>query len=67
MILKDIESRNLHDKVTKWLISLIPKECDTRDLNNLRHITLFLVIYKIFTKTLQVRLQPMLRGVISSE
>lgn len=67
MILKDIENRNLHDEVMKWLISLIPKECDTRDLSNLRHITLFPVIYKIFTKTLQVRLQPMLRGVISSE
>ena len=67
MILRGIENGNFHEGVTKGLISLIPKEEDVRDLNNWRPITLLPVIYKIFAKLLQIRLQPMLRDVISPE
>ena len=49
------------------MISLIPKEGDAKDLNYWRPITLLTVIYKIFAKTLQIRLQPMLKDVISPE
>ena len=65
MLLSIIEEGNLHDGITKDFISFIPKEEDTKDLNLWRPITLLLVIYKIFAKTLQMRLQPILRVVIS--
>ena len=65
MLLSSMEEKNLHDGVTKGFISFIPKEGDAKDLNLWRPITLLLVIYKIFAKTLQMRLQPILRVVIS--
>ena len=67
MIMQSMEEGKLHEGVTKGLISLIPKEGDAKDLNYWRPITLLTVIYKIFAKTLQIRLQPMLRDVISPE
>ena len=67
MLLRGIENGALHEGVTKGLISLIPKEGDSKDLNYWRPITLLTIIYKIFAKTLQLRLQPMLRDVISPE
>ena len=67
MIVTSIEEEKLHDGITKGLISLIPKEGDNKDLNYWRPITLLKVSYKIFAKTLQLRLQHMLRDVISPE
>ena len=65
MILRGIGNRNFHDEVMKGLDSFIPKEGDVRDLNNWRPITLLPVIYNFFAKTLQTKLQPMLKDVIS--
>ena len=62
-----MEEGNLHDGVTNGFISFIPKEGDAKDLNHWRPITLLPLIYKIFAKTLQMRLQSILRDVISPE
>ena len=67
MITKSIENGTFHEGVTKGLISLIPKEGDAKNLNYWRPITLLTAIYKIYAKTLQLRLQPILRDVISPE
>lgn len=67
MILKDIEERQLHEGVSKGLICLIPKEGDTKDLNYWRPVTLLSVMYKIFAKVLQIRLQLMPKDIISPE
>ena len=67
MIFRGIENRTLHERVTKGLINLILKESDAKDLNYWRPITLLAVFYKIFAKTLQLRLQLILRDVISLE
>ena len=67
MILRGIESGAFHEGITKGIISLVPKEGDTNDLNYWRPIILLTVIYKIFAKTLQLRLQSILRDVISPE
>jgi hypothetical protein len=67
MIRKNIKEKQLHLRVTKGLICLMPKEGDVKDLKYWRPITLLTVFYKIFAKTLQTRLQPMLRDVISPE
>lgn len=67
MLLKGFEKRALHEGVTRGLISLIPKERNFKDLNYWRSITLLTNSYKIFAKTLQLRLQPILRDVISPE
>ena len=65
MILSGIERRTLHKEVTRGLISLIPKDGDSNDLNYWRPITLLTVSYKIFAKALQLRIQSILRDVIS--
>ena len=65
MIIQSMDEEKLHEGVTKGLTSLIPKEGDAKDFNYWRPITLLTVIYKIFAKTLQIRLQPILRDVIS--
>ena len=67
MILRGLEKGILHEGMTKCFISLIPKEGDTKDLNHWRPITLLTTAYKIFAKTLQLRLQPVLREIISPE
>lgn len=67
MILEGIQKGELHRGVTKGIISLIPKEGDKKDLNYWRPIMLLTTTYKIFAKTLQLRLQPILRDVISLE
>ena len=67
MLVKGYEDGFLHEGVTRGLISLIPKEGDLKDLNYWRPITLLNNSYKIFAKTLQRRLQPILRDVISPE
>ena len=65
MILKDIEEGAFHEGVTRGVINLIPKDGDLKDLNYWRPITLLTVGYNFFAKTLQLRLQPILRVVIS--
>ena len=67
MVKMNIEEKKLHEGVTKGLICHISKEGDAKDLNYWRPITLLTVTYKIFAKALQMRLQPMLRDVISPE
>ena len=67
MLQKGMEEGAFQEGVTKGLISLIPKEGDSRDLNYWRPITLLTASYKVFAKTLQLRFQPMLRDVISPE
>lgn len=67
MILRGIEKGILHEWMTKGLISLIPKKGNAKDLNHWRPITLLTTAYKIFAKTLQLRLQPVLREIISPE
>jgi hypothetical protein len=57
----------LHEGISKKLISLIPKKGDKANLNYWRPITLLTVVYKIFAKTLQLRLQPILKDIISPE
>ena len=67
MVKMSIEEKKLHEGITEGLICLIPKEGDAKDLNYWRPITLLTVTYKIFAKALQMRLQPLLRDVISPE
>ena len=67
MVKKNIEEKKLHKEVTKGLIFLIPKEGDAKDLNYWRPIALFTVTYNFFAKALQIRLQPMLRDIISPD
>ena len=67
MILKGIDDGALNEGITKGLIALIPKEGNKADLNYWRPITLLTAVYKIYAKTLQLRLQPILRDVISPE
>ena len=67
MLLKGFEEGKLHEGVTRGLISLIPKERDATNLNYWRPLTLLTNSYKILAKTLQLRLQPNLRDVISPE
>ena len=67
MVIQSMENGAFHEGITKELISLIPKEGDTKDLHYWRPITLFMASYKIFAKTLQLRLQPILRDAISPE
>ena len=50
MISKNIEDVKLHEEITKWLIILIPKKWNVKDLNYWRPIILLTVIYKIFLK-----------------
>jgi hypothetical protein len=67
MILQGFEEGTLHEGITKGLISFIPKEGDKADLNYWRPITLLTAAYKIFAKTLQLRLQLILKDIISPE
>ena len=67
MILKGIEEKQLHENMTKGLICFIPKEGDTKALNYWRLITFLPVMYKIFAKALQIRLQLMPKDIISPE
>ena len=67
MVIKGTKEEILHEGVIKGFISLIPKEGDSKDLNYWRSITLLTNNYKFFAKALQLRLQPILRDVISPE
>ena len=52
--------------VTRGLIALLFKEWDRLRLTNSRPITLLNIIYKIFAKTLLMRLQPVLVEVVNN-
>ena len=67
MVKRSIKEKHLHERVTKGVICLIPKEGDSKDLNYWRPMTLLTVTYKIIANALQIRLQPMLRDIISPE
>jgi hypothetical protein len=67
MIIQGFEDETLHEGITKGLISLIPKEGDKAYLNYWRPITLFTAAYKIFAKSLQLRLKPIIKDIISPE
>lgn len=51
----------------KCIISLIPKEVDTKNLNFRRPITLLITAYIIFVNTFQIMLQPVFKNIITSE
>lgn len=55
MVVRGIEHGELHERVTKGLISLIPKDGNNKDLNHWRPITLLTSIYNFFAKTLQLK------------
>lgn len=67
MIQKNITLGAFHEGITKGIISLLPKEGDRGNLNNQRPITLLTAIFKVFAKTLQRRLQPVLCDIVSPE
>lgn len=52
MILKSMEDGAFNERVTKGLITLIPKGGDAKDLNYWRPITLLTATYNFFAKTL---------------
>ena len=52
MLLQGFEEGTLYEGITKYLISLIPKEGDKADLNYWRRIILLTATYKIFAKIL---------------
>lgn len=58
IVLRGIEKGILHEGMTKGLACLIPKEGDAKDLTT---------TYKIFTKALQLRFQPIIKDIISQE
>jgi hypothetical protein len=63
----EIGEGTLHEGITKGLINLILNEGNKTDLNYWRPITLLTTFYNFFAKALQLRLQPILRYVISPE
>jgi hypothetical protein len=67
MITHTIEIHRLLAGMTNGLITLIPKEGDKELLSNWRPITLLNSAYKIFAKTLQIRLQGLLPDIIHED
>lgn len=65
MLIDAIQAASLLLGLTNGLISLIHKGGECEKLSNWRPITLLNVAYKIYTKALQLRLQPILMEVIS--
>jgi hypothetical protein len=53
--------------MNKGLITLLFKARDTKDLSNWRSIALLKVIYKIYAKVLQLKLQPVLMEVVDMD
>lgn len=51
--------------VNEGFINFIPRDGDIKGLHNLQPITFLIVIHMIFTKTLRIRVQPILNDVIS--
>ena len=67
MLCKGFDEEKQSEGITKGFISFIPNEGDLKDLNYWRPITLLTAGYKVLAKTLQLKLQPILRDVISPE
>jgi hypothetical protein len=67
MLLESITRGSLPVGVTKGLIALPHKEGGRNTLNNWHPIMLLNVSYKIFAKTLQMKLQPVLMELISHD
>lgn len=67
MINLAIVENKLLSEVTRGLISLLHKGEVRRRLTNWRPITLLNVAYKLLAKVLQLRVQPVLMEVISSD
>lgn len=67
MLSQAMDNGEFHQDMTKGSISHIPKEGDLKDLDFWRPITLLTVLYKIFAKTMQLSLQPLLMEIISLE
>jgi hypothetical protein len=67
MIQDSISKGAFPSGVTEGLIVLLHKGGGRSTLNNWKPITLLKVAYKIFAKTLQMRLQLVLMAIISSE
>lgn len=62
-----MKRRAFHNGVTKGVLSLIPNEGVNSNMKNWQPITMLAVIYKVFSITLQRRLQPILSNVINLE
>lgn len=67
MIQRAMEHGSFPSCVTDVLIALLHKGGNWQSLNNWRPITLLNVAYKIFAKALQIRVQPILMEIISSD
>ena len=67
MITAAIKNGKLLPLDTKALIALLYKEGERKQMTNWRSIILLNVGYKIYTKALQLRLQPVLMELISHD
>jgi len=65
MLQESILQGRFPTSMTSGVIALIFKKGDKTNLSNWRPITLLNITYKILAKTLQVRLQNLLKDVIS--
>ena len=61
------ENKDLPKKMKRAIITLIPKNSETKHLKNWRQISLLCVDYKILTKILATRLKTILKTTISEE
>jgi hypothetical protein len=64
MLQESLSIGRLPKGMNNGIISLLPKEGNRNSLNHWRPITLLNVPYKIWAKTLQLRLQPILMEII---
>lgn len=67
MIARALDMEESHPRMTKRLLSPIPKEDDLENLNYWRPITLLIVMHKIFVKAMQLGLQSHVKEVTSSK
>jgi hypothetical protein len=67
MVEEALSRGSFHPSITEGLIALLHKDRGRTTLNNWRPITLLNILYKLFAKTLQKRLQPVLTEVISHD
>jgi hypothetical protein len=67
MVYKAVRANRFPPGVTKGAITLLHKGQERGRLTNWRPITLLNVAYKLYAKTLQLRLQPVLMEIISQD